>query len=166
MSETKLRLLAISLLLTVPGLGSSALAQEQTTLDVRTTVQKEETVVDEAGNAETRLVDPDTVLPGDKVIYTITFRNAGDETADDVVVTNPIDPSLTYVDGSAFGPGTRIEFSADGGQSFASRDELTVSENGVTRAAEPADYTHVRWTMEGELEAGSTGVARFSAVVD
>lgn len=166
MSETRNRFLVTGILAAFLGLAGPAGAQEQNYLDVQTTVQKEETVTDASGNAETRLVEPDTVLPGDKVIYTITFRNIGDEAADDVVVTNPIDASLTYVDGSAFGPGMRIEFSADGGRSFAAKDELTVSENGGTRAAEAADYTHVRWTLEGELDAGSTGVARFSATVD
>ena len=44
-------------------------------------------------------------MPGDDLVYTITFQNISDETAENVVITNPIAESLTYVNGSAFGPG-------------------------------------------------------------
>ena len=49
-----------------------------------------------------------------------------------------------YVDGSAFGPGTEIQFSVDGGATFAPAGELNVSENGEVRQAEANDFTHVR----------------------
>lgn len=147
-------------------LATAATAQEQNYLDVKTTVQKEEVITTDAGETETRLVAAEQVLPGEKVVYTITFTNVGNEPADDVVVTNPIDASLTYIDGSVFGAGMRIEFSADGGQTFGSRDQLMVTENGAERPAAAEDYTHIRWTLEGDLDAGSTGVARFSATVD
>jgi uncharacterized repeat protein (TIGR01451 family) len=145
-------------------LSTAALAQQQ--LDVRTVVQKEEVTTNDAGETETSLVAPDSVVPGDKVVYTITFTNVSSEAADDVVVTNPIDANLTYVRGSAFGAGMTIEFSADGGQSWGTATELTVIDAGGERPAEPADYTHLRWTLDGELAPGATGVARFSATVD
>ena len=112
---------------------TAAAAQQQ--LDVRTMVQKEEVTTNDAGETETRLVAPDEVVPGDKVVYTITFTNVGSEAADDVVVTNPIDPNLTYVRGSAFGAGMTIEFSADGGQTWGASSELTVSDADGERAA-------------------------------
>ncbi|MDJ0907262.1 MAG: hypothetical protein QNI96_14675 [Woeseiaceae bacterium] len=145
-------------------LASASVVAQQ--LDVRTVVQKEERVRAESGEIDTRLVPADTVLPGEKVVYTITFTNVGGETAGDVVVSNPIDSSLTYVDGSAFGAGMSVEFSVDGGQSYATADDLVIAEGTVSRPAEPEDYTHIRWTLDGELEAGATGVARFSATVD
>lgn len=165
MSETG-NMMKASLLVSLLLLVASAAAQEANYLDVKTTVQKEELVTTDSGERQTRLVAADTVLPGDTVVYTITFTNVGGEAADDVVVTNPIDASLTYVDGSVFGAGMRIEFSADNGQTFAARDALTVVDNGAERTAAAADYTHIRWTMEGTLDVGSTGVARFSATVD
>ena len=141
-------------------------AHAQNALDVRTVVQKEQVEVGDDGETTTTLVAAERVLPGDKVVYTITFTNAGDEPADNVVVTNPIDESLTYVEGSAFGASMRVEFSADGGQSFALRNDVTVTESGAERAAEAEDFTHLRWTLEGSLDAGATGVARFAATVD
>jgi uncharacterized repeat protein (TIGR01451 family) len=156
-------LLSISLLLM---LSVSAFAQEEGHLNVRTVVQKEAVTVNDDGEAETSLVAADSVVPGETVVYTISFENVSDEAADDVVITNPISETLTYVEGSAFGPGTEIQFSVDGGQTFASRDALTVTEGGVTRAANAGDFTHIRWVMREELAAGAQGMARFSAVLD
>lgn len=164
MSDVTKQLTRAALLAAALILSSTALAQQQ--LDVRTVAQKEEAFTNDAGETETRLVAPDSVIPGDKVVYTITFTNVGAEAADDVVVTNPIDPSLTYVRGSAFGAGMTIEFSADGGQSWGTAAELTVTDADGERRAEPEDYTHLRWTLEGDLAPGATGVARFSAIVD
>lgn len=153
----------IGVILLMSAVAAHAIAQERGHLDVTTVVQKEEVTVNEAGEADTRLVAAETVIPGDRVVYTITFRNISEDTAENVVITNPIADSLTYVDGSAFGPGTDIEFSVDGGQSFAARESLTVEENGDVRAAEAKDFTHIRWVMKQDLPVGAQGMARFSA---
>ena len=164
MSDITKQLLQAALVTAAMVLSTVALAQQQ--LDVRTVVQKEAVTTNEAGETETSLVPPDSVVPGDKVVYTITFTNVGEEAADDVVVTNPIDSNLTYVRGSAFGAGMTIEFSADGGQTWGSAAGLSVTDADGVRPAEPADYTHLRWTLEGELAPSATGVARFSATVN
>ena len=154
---TKLTLIATTLF------AVSALAQEPGHLNVRTVVQKEEVTVTESGETERNLVPADTVVPGDDVVYTITFTNISDQSADNIVITNPISESLTYVQGSAFGPGTVIEFSVDNGKSFAPPEKLLVSSDGESRPARAEDFTHVRWTMQNELKAGAQGVARFKA---
>ena len=141
-------------------------AQEGGHLNVRTTVQKESVTVNAAGETERRLVDADTVVPGEDVVYTITFTNISDEVADNVVITNPISTNLTYVEGSAFGPGTVIEFSVDGGETFGDRTDLVVQTNDGERPAEAEDFTHVRWTMQNELQAGAQGLARFRATLN
>jgi len=147
-------------------LSVSAVAMAEGSLDVRTVVQKEEVVVNEQGEEVRRLVPAELVVPGESVFYTITFRNVGEEAADHVVITNPIADDLTYVEGSAFGPGTEIQFSADGGATFAAPDELTVTEQGTERPAKAEDYTHVRWVMNNDLEPGAQGSARFAAVLE
>jgi uncharacterized repeat protein (TIGR01451 family) len=157
--------LAITILVGAFAVG--AMAQEQVPaqghLLVKTVVQKQETVVDEDGQQKVELVDANTVVPGDEVVYTVTFQNISDEPAENVVITNPIAENLVYVDGSAFGPGSDIVFSVDGGKLFASASDLSVSENGAVRPAEPSDFTHIRWQMQGDIPAGSQGVARFRA---
>ena len=144
----------------------SVAAMAEGTVDVRTVVQKEEVTVNEDGETVRKLVDADVVVPGETVFYTITFRNVGTEPADNVVITNPIADSLVYIDGSAFGPGTDIQFSVDGGRTFGRVDALTVVEDGVERKATTSDYTHVRWVMNNDLEAGAQAVARFAAVLE
>ena len=156
---------SISAILMMLALSLQAVAQEQGHLNVMTTVQKQEVTVNDSGEAETRLVAADSVVPGESVVYTITFQNISDEPAANVVITNPISEDLTYVDGSAFGPGTVIQFSTDGGQNFAAADELTVIDDGVSRPAGPDDFTHIRWVMQNELAVGAQGTARFIAVL-
>lgn len=141
-------------------------AAAQSHLEVQTTVQKQEVFVNAQGEEETRLVPADTVLPGETVFYTITFTNVSNEVADRVVITNPIDGNLVYLDGSAFGAGMDIVFSVDGGESFAAASELTVTDDGEVRAAEPRDFTHIRWVMRNDLAAGAQGTARFAAVLE
>jgi len=143
--------------------GAAVVAQESGHLNVRTLVQKEEVIVSDSGETERRLVSADTVLPGDDVIYTITFTNVSDEAAENVIITNPISENLTFIEGSAFAPGTLIEFSVDGGTSFGAPAELLVVDSGTERPAEPEDFTHVRWTMQNQLDVGAQGIARFRA---
>ena len=148
------------------GISAVAAAQSQAHLDVQTSVQKQEVIVNDAGESETRLVPAELVVPGESVFYTITFTNVSEEAADKVVITNPIAEDLMYVDGSAFGPGMDILFSVDGGVTFAPADQLTVAENGELRDAEADDFTHVRWGMQNDLEVGAQGTARFAAIVE
>ena len=143
-----------------------AAAEDAGYLEVQTTVHKQEVIVNDAGESETRLVPADLVVPGESVFYTITFTNVGEDAADNVVITNPIADDLMYVDGSAFGPGMDILFSVDGGVTFASADELTVVEDGEVRDARSGDFTHVRWVMRNDLKAGAQGIARFAAVLE
>jgi uncharacterized repeat protein (TIGR01451 family) len=158
----KIRLSATVILLM---LGLTAAAQEKGSLNVTTTVQKEEAFVNDAGETETRLVAANTVVPGEAVIYTITFQNIGEEPAASVVITNPIDETLTYIDGSAFGPGMQLQFSVDEGQSFATAETLIVVEEGESRPAGADDFSHIRWVMQNELAVGAMATARFMAVL-
>ncbi len=141
-------------------------AQERDHLEVVTTVQKEITVETDDGSQETRLVAAESVVPGERVVYTIKFRNVGQEPAENVVITNPIAQTLTYVAGSAAGADLEVEFSVDGGQSFARAEQLRVVDNGIERPATTIDYTHVRWVMQSELAVGSEGQAQFAAVLE
>ena len=149
---------AIAMLLAMP-----VSAQEKGHLNVQTVVQKEEVTVNDAGETQRRLVPAEKVVPGDDLVYTITFTNISEDTAENVVITNPIAEELTYVVGSAFGPGTTIEFSIDGGDSYGAAEELTITEDGAVRTAGPEDFTHIRWTMRNDLKAGAQGMAQFRA---
>lgn len=142
---------------------ANAISQEQGHLNVTTLVQTEKVRVGDDGERQTRLVAADTVVPGDVVIYTTTVENISDEGAENVVVTSPVPEHLSYVAGSAFGPGMVIEFSVDGGVTYAAAGELMVDDDGQSRAATADDFTHIRFVMQGELAAGAQGIARFRA---
>lgn len=167
MSITKVRRAFVELAgmaLLLAGLSGAALAQSH--LDVTTIVQKEVVIENENGNRETQLIAAETVIPGEQVVYTITFENVGAEPAENVVITNPISESLTYVVGSASNGDKRVEFSADGGQTFGPASQLIVVDNGIERPATTKDYTHVRWVMQTKLEVGAKGSASFAAVLE
>jgi uncharacterized repeat protein (TIGR01451 family) len=156
-------LLTKTLLLSTALLVSVAFAQGGDHLKLTTIVQKEQITINETGEQKKELVAASTVVPGESVVYTITFENVSSESAEQVTITNPVPENLTYEVGSAFGPGTVIEFSVDGGVTYGAANELTVTENDEVRAAQPEDYTHIRWVMQDDLEVGAQGVARFRA---
>lgn len=157
LSSTILTIVVASLLISV------AYAQGSGHLKLTTVVQKEQVTTTESGEQKKELVAATTVLPGDSVIYTIAFENVSDESAANVIITNPVPENLTYEAGSAFGPGAVIEFSVDGGAFYAAAADLIVTENGEIRGAQPADYTHIRWVMQNDLAVGAQGIARFRA---
>lgn len=101
----------------------------------------------------------------DQVIYTARFTNLGPQVLDAVRLTSPIPADLRYLPQSATGPASTVVFSIDHARTFGSPAELVVVQpDGVRRVADPADYTHVRWILEGALDPGATGVVRFGAV--
>lgn len=153
------------LFLTVALFGTSTLsAQEPGHLELKTTAQKQETVVDEEGNRKTRLVPVATAVPGDEIVYTVTFTNISDAEADNVRVTNPIPEQMAFIQGTAFGPGTDVSFSVDGGETFGAPEELTITDPEVGQRVAAADeYTHVRWELKASLDAGAQGIARYRA---
>ncbi len=156
-----IRRLQAALAATLLACAMNATAQSQ--LEIRTEVQKEDVVTAEDGSERVELVEAETVLPGEEVIYTVTFANTSDDVADNVVITNPLPAELTYVDGTAGGEGTRVQFSADGGVTFAQAAELRVSDNGGERRASPDEFTHIRWVLDAALLPGETGTATFRA---
>jgi len=140
-----------------------AYAVAEGALEVTTIVEKEIVVETDDGRQVTERVPADVVTPGERVVYTITFKNVGVEPAENVVITNPIAESLVYVAGSATNDGVSLEFSIDGGQTFAPASELRLVDQGIERPATTKDYTHVRWVMQSALAGGAEGQTSFAA---
>lgn len=102
------------------------------------------------------------VVPGNVVIITTTYRNIGTMPADNVAITNPIPQHTFYVDLSASGKDTRIDFSIDGGKTYNAPEKLTAKDDqGRTRPALPVDYTDIRWTRSKQLKPGESGSVSF-----
>ena len=152
----------LSTLLILTAFSSQALAQ----IEVKTIAEIEVTEIDKQGKKIIKRTAPTSVVPGTEVIYTITAKNTGNKPADNIVVTNPVPKETVYVDGSAFGAGTNITFSVDGGKSYGNAQNLTVKDKtGKPRVAAAKDYTHVRWTFQFNLQPGQEAPVWYRARV-
>jgi len=132
---------------------------------------QKEVEVDEAGRKVRKLVDLGKMVPGDEVVYTISYVNKGSRPAERVVVVNPVPQHTKFRAGSVEGASTEIAYSADGGKTYAAPDRLTVATRDAkgtpaTRPAVAADITHIRWTLKEPLPAGASGQVRFRAVIE
>lgn len=107
-----------------------------------------------------RLVPATRLAQGQVVYYTVRITNPTPVFANKVQVSQLIPANTSYVAGSAGGPGADIEFSIDGGQTFARAETLKQADG--TRAP-PERYTHVRWSLRNPLAPGATALARFRA---
>lgn len=130
---------------------------------------KQQIVVEEDGKQVVKLVEAKNVEPGSVLIYQLHYQNTGDSAAINAALVNPMPESALYIAGSAFGPGSDIDFSVDGGESYKKPSLLTyhvTTSDGKTeeRVASPEQYTHIRWTVQ-EIPAGKSGMASFQVRV-
>jgi len=148
-------------------LPAAARAQQKGPIEIKTHAEVVITTTNAKGEKEVRLVDASQakVAPGDEVVFTVTYANNGTKEAANVAVKNPVPEHMVYVDKSAEGAGTRIDFSVDHGKTFATPDKLKITAaGGKERPATAADYTVIRWTVE-KLPPGGKGSVSFRAKV-
>jgi len=121
---------------------------------------------DRADATRAKLVPADDLSPGDELVITVTFLNTTQHALDGVRITQPIPPSMRYVEGSGVGPGSEVLYSVDGGETYGQPNELrVVTADGGRRATTASDYTHVRWLIKAPLAAGARAFVRFRANV-
>ena len=138
----------------------SGFAQEAN-LEVTNAVFQEVEVAAPDGTVTRKLVPAVKVVPGQDVVYEISFRNTGGEEATDLAVDNPLPRALVFVE-AATDP---TAVSVDGGEHFGKLAELTVTgTDGEERAAQPSDITNLRWVV-ARLAPGATGKVTFRARV-
>jgi uncharacterized repeat protein (TIGR01451 family) len=143
-----------------------ATAAEQSSVQVVLSAAKVVRTVNPKGEVSVKYEAPKTVLPGDEIIYTITYSNRKEEPVNDVVITNPIAREMAYKPDSASGQETKISFSVDNGLTYDAPEKLRVkTQSGLERPARPADYTHVRWLLTRPLLAAQGGKVNFAATV-
>jgi uncharacterized repeat protein (TIGR01451 family) len=153
-------------LLTIFCLLSLAAYAQQGSIRLKNEVFKEIEVTAAGGRKEHKLVPPGKALPKDEIVYITSFSNVGDRPATDIEIINPVPNNSLYKDGSAFGAGTDIGFSVDGGKSYGKPAALTVKDAaGATVPAQPKDYTHIRWIYKSELQPGQESTVMFRTVL-
>lgn len=150
-------------------LAANALVARAQTVELVNTAEREIEVIEKG--AKVKKVGPvGKIVPGDEVIYAVTYNNKTGKPAEKIVITNPIPQHTRYKDGSASGEGADISYSIDGGKTFAAPDKLTVaikdkSGKDIVRPAVAQDYTHIRWVLKQNVAPGQSGSVRFRAVI-
>lgn len=140
--------------------------QAKGNIDLKNEAFKEKEEVKKDGTKEIKMVPAATVVPGEEVIYVITYKNVGKEAATDVIVTNPIPKNMTYKVAEA-AAGAVPEVSVDGGKVYGELTKLKVKDKlRKQRPALPGDVTHVRWKVAGAVQPNSEGKVRLRAVLN
>lgn len=152
-------------LLALPLLAAAAQAKPE--IQLRMTAEKE-IKVQEGGKTIIKRVPAQTSTPGETLIYTLNYKNVGNEKATAVKVDNPLPAGARYVADSAGGAGADISFSADGGKTFAKPAQLMLERVKAGKKekarADALDYTTIRWVI-GEIAPGQSGQLGFRAHV-
>ena len=126
------------------------------------TVFVEKSVPQAGGKTRVVLEEPHVVVPGDKLVFVLAYRNQGAKPATDFVVTNPL-PGAVAFQGT---PDAAAIVSVDGGKSWGPLATLKLRKSdGTVRAAYPEDVTHVRWAMRTPIPVGAAGKLSFRGVV-
>lgn len=117
--------------------------------------------LDDGGETTTELVEPDTIVPGDKLIFTTAYNNTSNEPVTNFVVTNPL-PEAVRLAGDA---DAGLTVSVDNGTNWGKIADLSVTEeDGKARAATHADVTHIRWTL-ATVAPGEAGQLEYPAII-
>ena len=148
------------------GLLVLAMAAPVSALTASQSIQKEIITTNADGSETVVYESADTVVPGERVVYTVNFENNRDEAETNLVLTMPVPAEVKYVEGTASEASGVLTFSSDGGASFAQRAVLRVeNEAGETVAASAEDITHIRWVVAGPVNPGETGAISFTGVL-
>ncbi|MBK7283147.1 MAG: DUF11 domain-containing protein [Sphingomonadales bacterium] len=138
---------------------SMAFAANNVTLSSLVFVEK--AVPDGAGRKHIVLEEPKSVMPGDRLVFILNYRNAGRLPASDFVVTNPLPAAVVYQGGAE-----SAQVSIDGGRNWGTLPALRVLEpDGRWRSARAEDVTHLRWVLKQAIPAGAFGKLSFRGVV-
>lgn len=124
-------------------------------------VMQEKTTVDSDGTTTTELVEPTTIVPGDRLVFGTDYTNTGGETVENFVVTNPLPKAVRLAPDAP----DDLTVSVDGGVTWGTLSVLSIPVEGETpRPAEHADVTHVRWTL-ATVAAGASGRVEYPAII-
>jgi len=129
---------------------------------------EKDVVVEENGEKVTKRIEATEVIPGETLIYTISYENSGDESATNVAIVDPIPEGSSYIPGSA-SQVDKLTFSIDNGKSYKKPLLLTYEVTDSTgnkekKVASPEKYTHIRWVIPA-IEAGGKGAVSFKVLM-
>ena len=149
-------------LLLMPGQASA----EDGPIKFANKVLKQVIKTNDKGEKTFSYVEPTIAVPGDVMLYTITFENVGKQPVSNIVVNDPIPNNSKYRMNSATGKNTKVTFSIDGGNNFGNPEDLVVKDKtGKSWVAKPEEYTHIRWVYGKTLAPGEKGEVSFKTSI-
>ncbi|MBS0482866.1 MAG: hypothetical protein JSR96_12115 [Proteobacteria bacterium] len=156
----KFRIASIVGLFSALALSGAAYAAGPAPVALQSDVKIEKTVT-ESGETKTVLAPVTRAVPGNKLLFTTGYRNAGATRIDNFVVTNPLPKGVVYV----ADPADNGQVSVNGGKTWGQLANLTVvAADGSSRPATEADVTHIRWVIP-TIAPGGSGMVSYHAVV-
>jgi hypothetical protein len=151
----------VGLVMAMAAAAAPAAAQPARQVQLEGYVKVETVVLDERGERRVTLVDPVTVVPGNRLVMGTRYRNAGDSVIENVVVSNPVPAPVRVAE--VADPAQIV--SVDGGQTFGPfADRVVRAPDGTDRPATPDDITHFRWTIPA-VAPGAGGAVEFLVTV-
>lgn len=116
-------------------------------------------VLEDASGLRETLIEPTSVVPGDRLVFTTNYSNDTGSKVENFVISNPLPKAVVLTEARDFA------VSIDGGQSFGVLETLSVAnDDGTPRPAELADVTDIRWTID-TIAPGATGTVKYFAAV-
>ena len=133
-------------------------ANAQDTVALSGDVKVVKVIVDGTGTQET-LVEPTSVIPGDRLVFTTRYSNSSKSQVDNFEITNPLPKAVLLAADGEFA------VSVDGGNTFATLSALRVlAADGTSRPAALSDVTDIRWTIDA-IAPGASGQVKYFASV-
>ncbi|AUX69728.1 hypothetical protein CHX26_09645 [Porphyrobacter sp. HT-58-2] len=142
-------------------LAFTAPARAETPLELVGYVKLEKVTTTAAGERQVEWVEPELVVPGDRLIFGTRFANRGEVPIERFVVSNPVPASVSVT--AELDPAVLV--SVDGGANWGKLAELEIgAPDGTRRAATPGDVTNVRWILPA-IAPGESGTLEFPVTV-
>lgn len=114
------------------------------------------------GTTAVTLVAAKKAVPGDRMVFLLSYRNTGKQPVGGLVLDNPVPPGIAYRGPAVNSPVPDV--SVDG-KTYGALATLRVRTPAGARAASPDDVTAVRWRLAAPLAAGAQGQFAFQAVL-
>lgn len=145
----------------IAALASPAAGQTARPLELTGYVKLEKISIDEHGERRVERVDPERVVPGERLIFGTRYANAGAAPVENFVVSNPVPDAVSVA--ADISPALTV--SVDGGKTWGRLSELQILDaDGNARAALAGDISHVRWTIP-QIAPGQSGELEFPVTV-
>jgi uncharacterized repeat protein (TIGR01451 family) len=124
-------------------------------------VKAEKVITDADGKERIELVEPTSIVPGDRLVFGTDYANNGADTVTNFIVTNPLPAAVRLAPDAD----SALEVSVDGGKTWGALGALTfTNSDGTTRPAAHADVTHVRWVL-ASIAPGASGRLTYPAII-